>query len=289
MNAMQSIRTLCTVVLTVISLAANAKDTVIWAVTDWPPYFITEGDLKGKGAGDRFTDYFISRLPEFEHKKNHMSFSRVDKEAKLGRTTCMTNRFYTEERAKHSVFTKPYAISLSLKIVLLKDTFLRLREPEQLSIQSINENYMLNGVLELGRSYGATLDPLLEQYLVDPNLTKRRANTGQLLDMLQLKRMDYFIEYPLNFNYMIQTKNLDPDKFVNVEISESPPYVLIWMSCSKTDLGRAVVERLNKVIDAEIATPDYWQRIAYWLSDKDAKMLERHYRENLLPATLPAQ
>lgn len=279
---MQSIINLCAVVLVAISSSANAKETIIWALVDWPPYFITQGEFQGQGVGDRFTDYFISRLPGFEHDKKEMTLARVDKEAQLGRTTCMTNRFYTEERAKHSYYTKPYSMSLSLKIILMEDTHRRIRRPSELSVEVVNEGFMLNGALEFGRSYGADLDPLLEQYLSSPLLSERRTTSAQLLDMLQLKRLDYFIEYPLNFTYLTQTRSLDPGKFVNVEISESPAYVLSWVSCSKTELGRKVVEQLNSVIDAEKAKPEYLELVTHWLPEPDAQKLERYYREEIL-------
>lgn len=275
-------RIYCALIIMLFSLNAQADEEVVWAIANWPPYFIRDGEFINQGAGDLFTDYFIDHLGGFKHKKVHMTWTRADKEAKRGNTICMTNRFLTQERKQYLNFTKPYSVSLSLKIVMLKETHQKLGQPKVLSIKKINETYQLSGLLTSNRSFGSTLDAVLEKYRHQPQLKRVQASSSQLLNMLQLNRMDYFIEYPLNVNYLIQAGGFDPEQFVSVDIGESAAYVSSWISCSKTELSVRVVEQLNKTIDREKMNPVYWKRVSHWLSENDALKLRDYYLNHFL-------
>ncbi len=70
--------------MTFLTTPLYSKETIIWRVTDWPPFYILEGAQKGTGIYDELISMIARNLPEYNHQRVPMNTARARKQWALG-------------------------------------------------------------------------------------------------------------------------------------------------------------------------------------------------------------
>jgi len=157
--------------------------------------------------------------------------------------TCISDMMKTTKREGSFLFSKP--ISLYLGLHLYSTSPLNIDEPLKLA-QLFRQypNAKLGTVL--GRSYGEGLDNEIKE-LSKGNIIYTSAKVDKITKLLQDKRYDVLIDYPLDINFYWQ--QLSDEKLYSYQLASANKFVLGHLMCSKTASGEALISDLNQALD----------------------------------------
>ncbi len=237
-------------------IVLHAEDKIIWATPNWPPFHIVEGANKGKGISDAFIDYLQEKLKDYNHKIRQMNFARYHQSAQNGQKMCMVCLLKNPEREKVMHYSIPMMLSLAQSIVIKKSILTAyLGNPDEISLEELLNNPKLWVIFEKGRSYGK-IDSLIQKY-EHRNTVKIAPNKAtSLFQMMLLDRVHYMIEYPYAIANMKHEYGNDVE-IVTLRIKELPPYVVAYATCSKTEWGKMVIEKINRITQTQKHTSEY--------------------------------
>lgn len=142
----------------------RAKEQITWMEAVAPPFFIHDGELRGQGYQDIIQDIVIENLPQYEHHHMKANISRHYQQWKQGEKSCAIAMFKTPERETFAYFSIPSVFTLPTVLIIHKENFKKLGGQKNVSLQKLLES----GSFVLGRSnnrsYGLTVDTILNQY-----------------------------------------------------------------------------------------------------------------------------
>jgi uncharacterized protein (TIGR02285 family) len=85
---------------------ATAEDnTVTWLLPDYPPVTISHGPRQGTGYADIFLSYLTERTPEYVHRRESSSMSRVFGLMQQGQPVCHPSLLKTPWRGPWEMVT----------------------------------------------------------------------------------------------------------------------------------------------------------------------------------------
>ena len=251
-----------------------AEDEIIWRVSDWPPAYILDGPYKEQGMGDAVISFLKDRMPEYAHSTKKMNSKRLRTEVKAGKNICSV-----------SILPRDYwAVSEADMIVLPQRIYIRRDKIGELDQEkSISLNEILNDKrLKAGVSYGRY--PKKLNASIGNQLNKKKVinlpNYASLIKMLFSGRVDYVIEYPSIMAFF--EKNLSSSGMVtglNIKETENIPYVLVRVGCPKTDWGRKVIDKVNKILLRDRKKEEYLEPLLRWYGEEDQKKLKELYNQ----------
>ena len=136
--------------------------------------------------------------------------------------------------------------------------------------------------LWIGTSYGRypkKLNAIIGNHLNKKNVINL-PNYVSLIKMLFSGRVDYVIEYPSIMAFF--EKNLSSSGMVtglNIKETENIPYVLVRVGCPKTDWGRKVIDKVNKILLRDRKKEEYLEPLLRWYGEEDQKKLKELYNQ----------
>lgn len=250
-----------------------ARPVLIWALVDGPPEHERPDARRleelGKGPMDETLRLLGRALPGVEHRVEAMSLERVWREMRLGRPVCYPDAFKTAERLAVAHFVE---LGPSNRVLILARPG-RLPPGAELSLRELLAQGQLRGLFERQRSYGASLDALLDEF---QQPRQALPSDERLLRMLEHERMDFVLESP---NGWLQRVDAQLDVRLVLEGRNPPP---VYVACS-----RAVDRRLMHELDAglrQLARDPRWLRLklrAYPPSQREAMRpsIEQYLRQ----------
>ncbi len=255
----------------------NDWGEIKWYKHDFPPYFILDGQYKDTGILDQVFPSISKNMPEFTHEhfitNNAGYFRRVNN----GDDVCVYSFIKTEQREKLLYFSAPYFYILQNAVFIREEDKAKFSQyinaKGRISLSKLILNEQINFGVKKSVAYGKNVDQIIQQNLDRPNVIVRKGKdlTEGLLKMLSLKRIDYMLAYDESVGFLSKKLNLKT-KFMYIPVAEMPENYLIrgHMACPKTIWGRAVIDKLNRIIKdkklVKISTDQYTK----WLTD-DAK------------------
>jgi uncharacterized protein (TIGR02285 family) len=242
--------------------AATAEaPTVTWGFSSSEP--ITE-NLRQRLMTDQHPLFQLLRenLPEYRHEYFYGTVSRIESELKTKPRTCFAASTGLETR---QAFTYQTAISVapSPLLVTRKDIAEKYQTKEhRISAETLVKDSGLDGIFVLGRAYGPKLDKILNG---QDSRVKHRvmvpvgANT---IRMVAGKRADFTVEYDFVIQALKDTHEFGGD-LVALPISDGAGGVPMYVACSKTPEGLAVVKKVDEIVRKHISESKYRDAIIY--------------------------
>ena len=238
------------------SFNTQGKDSISWAVGHLPPKLILEEPDKLGGQGGIQLQLLQDKLKdEYQHRNVDMNWLRFENEQKSQNKVCSSFMVKNAERLKYSVFSLPWGIELSLKIIMRSNTFDAMGRPALVSMSELLQNDSLAGVLVEGRTY-YSLEEIISAH-TKTNITRLPTNANKLLAMLNAGRFDYFVEYPHVAMYMQEQSGDEVSAIAPVTIKEGFEYIFSRIACPNNQWGKQVIERVNEIIRQERAKPNF--------------------------------
>lgn len=265
------------------SAYAEKKETIFWAVNDAQPFYITQGERKGQGFGDRIQTMIISRMSDYHHVILNRPLKRALQEMKNDEPRCFSTWIY-KTRADIVVTSAPYLYYQPHGVVLLKETQEKLSNPDTLSFDKLLQAKEYTFGKPLGRGYGEQLDPILEKHKGAKHISRGAGrSTEGIFKMLQAGRIDYTIEYPHTMHYYADKLGMK-DTLIFIPIEENRHSGLLGaVACTKTNWGQAVIKDINQAIGQIRELPEYKKILHDWfiIQGKEEAYWEIYQKEVL--------
>ncbi|MFM6927061.1 MAG: TIGR02285 family protein [Bdellovibrio sp.] len=251
-----------------------APERIVWNKPHWPPYYIAEGPKAGKGHLDQLLSLIEKQTPDFTFNSVHSEIEQLDYRSNSLERTCNGAVLRTKEREKKAYLSAFY-LQPPVQIIMRTSDWKKIFfEAKVISLKQLFES-PLRGAFAAGRSYGETLDTLINGQQKNSKISRiPRSQSLSLVSMVDLQRVDYTLEYAEVFRYM-QNEKLLSTPMVSVEVEEQRTPYVVYISCPKNEWGKHVIRMLDKTMQKIAATEEFRSLTEKWYSS-EIKTRYRH-------------
>ncbi len=246
----------------------SAQNIIQWWDIVLPPFHIAEGIHKGEGIKDNILKLLREEMPDIKQPRIFSSPTRLLYMIENETNICNPSMKKTPKREECMYFSIPCIFLPGVGITIRKNDY-PLFTSKKPSLNTLLNNSQLKLGDQLNRKYGKGIDPLLNKYQDAKHIykTKDRLGYEKLVEMMLLNRFDYVLGYAVEFGYIGQKLGkLDQLQFLPLQ--EARPYTISYIACSKTDEGKKMIKRINKILIQNRPTERYRSFTEKWL-DKD--------------------
>ncbi len=233
----------------------QAKETIQWLISDFPPAHIIEGRHVNNGYGDQTLKLVADSIQGYNHTITTANFSRIIFELGKRNNVCSPTLLKSTEREKSMIFSIPSIVVLSNKL------YVRINKEKLLSPYVTSDgkidlgNLLANEKFLLGVAakslYGKNIDQILKRFSNTNQILNRFAEDhySGLSEMLATQsRLDGFLGYPAEERFFYTKSTLKEKRFKSYFINDSPSYLLGYFGCSRSELGKKMIEKINSVL-----------------------------------------
>ncbi|WP_020592315.1 hypothetical protein [Kiloniella laminariae] len=231
---------------------------MIWFVWDLAPEFIQTGPWKNQGYADKFLDFFIKHLPEYEHSVRHVNIPRWSREVLLPNrcSAHLWGGFFPDQL----LLSKPYSFTPPHVAIFHKRHQARIGpQGTMVSLAELLQQNDLTLVImpldfndKARQSRYPVLYPYLAPYVGKVNLMERNGSENTInLALLGHGRADYTLGYPSTITTQKRINNLGDD-YIAYRIKEHNLYKNVYVACKNDDFGKEVIEKVNRLLTEEI-------------------------------------
>ncbi|SCA56481.1 conserved exported hypothetical protein [Candidatus Terasakiella magnetica] len=236
---------------------AQAKESITWFIWDLPPEFVKAGKWKNQGYGDKFLKYFMTHLPDYDHKIQRVNIPRWSSEV-LKPQRCSAHLwggFFPGQLVE----SKPYSFTPPHVLIFHKRHAKRIGSPGstvsigellkqsdlKLIIQKINFNE------DAKQTRYPVLFPWLKPYMGQKNLIELSGGRNDVdLRLLKSGRADYTIGYPTTITTQQRVFGIE-NEYVSYNIREHYLFKKVYVACNNSDFGKEVIAKVNKILTKE--------------------------------------
>lgn len=250
---------------------AEPKPEVTWFIGDWPPvYILAKGQTPesvadlGDGQIDRVLAELIPRMPEFNHRFEQLNSRRLWRDIAAGRTLCTASAFRSPERLAVS-YMSPAMMVAPLALVVRADRAESLASGSAtVSLQALLRRPDFQGLLEVDRSYGPTLDALLAAG--PPQKRESVSRLGQTTELVAAGRADFTLDFAHTVEYLRRGGSLRTPLTV-LNIQETGDWSVGYVACTRNAWGAQVMQAVDRAIRQAAATRSYREAYSRWLPE----------------------
>lgn len=254
----------------------QARETLVWSVIDFPPFQVLDGTYAASGSFDGELQTLTDKMPDFEHTIVRMSFARRKQEFLSGTNICTPGIFLAPAKELNLAISKPVLTHLDNRVIFLKNKAALFGNENPIDLEALFKRKNLIGGMVAGRSYAPNIDALIRRYKDSPNLVIRTLTGNQQFQMLQSGDLDYLIMFSHEAAFQNNRMGLN-NTVMNRSIAGTPPYLYTYVACTGNDWGRAVINKINAVLDRERRKDSYKQFSERWYPPEDRKKVRRYY------------
>ncbi|MDV7340200.1 TIGR02285 family protein [Terasakiella sp. A23] len=281
---MFSIRTLCFrlvlggLVLGVFPASAQEKETITWARFAYIPFYIVDGPYKDQGIGDRLIDFYEKYLPEYNHKRQLMSFARQDDE--IRKKTFMCNALLLKTPAREKVFSFSNPVSPLFTHVLVTRKKMN-RSVDGISLRHFLANLDGRLVVENKRSYGKRLDTILNEFADKGVYQAKTIASERALELLETGHIDYFLETEAGIGYLLKLQETSDDIYI-IPFLEETIEQFSSVACTQTSETPKLLKRINELLKERQASEDFRDILEFWLKDENKQRFRNFFDRAIL-------
>lgn len=253
--------------LVLLPVGAQAKETLIWLKTEWPPVFTARGD----GFGDQALSWLMDRLPDYEHSVQNLPLARLLKTLENQEATvCASGLARNPAREQQYLISRDFMHMPALALVVRADAvdaFARYRRADGgVEMRRLLTQDDLKGAINDNRSYGTSLDAMLQGAPL-----VRLSKTSNMVSMLAARRFDWVLLYPFEATRQSRQETPAPE-IVGLPIAEIPGLIEGGITCNRTTGGRQVIAEIDRLIAANPSWP-WMAPMLDWLDPETRRRL----------------
>jgi len=268
--------------------SANAQDQkpeIFWLKIDWQPAWINSGPQQGQGHAQVLTRMLQERLPQYKHRDQLTNAVRIYKTLK-NRESCFPLSTYqgaelNAEKRLGLIWSAPTFIFLYHGLIARPEAIKRIKQYEHngaVDFTRLIADTSIIGAYQPGRSYSRYLNKILTD---DPNAKNlfpwagATKMTQGMFNMLDAKRLDYFIDYFLTLKYHeLSSTHADNHHFFPL-LEHKNRYGFGAVACNDTPQGRKLITEINIALEEIRRNPDYIATHLRWHAPNGQKL---HYK-----------
>ena len=268
---------------------ASARDTITWLETNMPPYSFIAGPLQRQGYGNVIADLIAAGLPEYDHRYLNTNVVRHFNRLQKGEKVCIIGLYKTPEREAFIEFSIPSMLTMPAVLAVRRDRLAEFNADPAVELAKLLQDKQISLGFSQDRSYGKILDLILR----DPAWQEQlKSHSGQalpphFLKMLMRNRLAGILGLPDEIRYLADTMGLK-DEIALLPLMETGEDYSTWLcytGCAKTEWGRAVIAKVNKVLLDLRPTEPYRAAYERWLDSHCRAMYRKVYDETFLQIT----
>ena len=261
-------------ILLMCSLLSTAKDTVSWRVTDWPPFYILNGENKGTGLYDKMIAMLSAGMPEYRHKKIQMNTLRWTHEMEKGTKICHPSVLPNTK----AILSVTNSILLPHRLIVHHESMAIKKIEQPVSLKKLLGNNKYRGGVTL--RYTAELNDIVEKHLLNKHLLNS-PNYKNLISLVLQGKLDYIIEYDPIISYSAKQQRIE-NSTINLEIFETRnrPFVMAHVACPNTDWGKVIISKVNKILISESKKLNLLDFRIHWYDKNTQELLKNYYKDH---------
>ncbi len=265
--------------------AVAEDNTVTWLLPDYPPVTISHGPRQGTGYADIFLRYLTERTPEYAHRRESSSMSRVFGLMQQGQPVCHPSLLKTPEREAFVDFSGPVEFVLPHHIVVRSDRVSRLAPYRNadgaVDVGRLMKDSGLVTTYQEKRGYPPVVSAALKASAGQKHIIETSADDEGPFRQLSAGWIDYIVAYPDEVNWFSETLKLtDTAKFEYLPIAGLDEYVIGHVGCTKGPWGRKVVDRVDEIVAKAGTRPEWVEAEARLLDPAAARRFEEVFARN---------
>jgi uncharacterized protein (TIGR02285 family) len=262
-----------------------ADNVITWMEAEFPPGYIHEGPFRGMGYQDIITTILKDNLPDYTHNRIVCSLSRMNHEFQQGKPVCSVSQYKTPERENLLYFSIPSTFTFPNRLIILKNRLKDYDHSDQVSLDDLLKKEVRIGISR-DRSYGAAIDSVLDKYSESGKIFVHSGKDvfESLLKMLLMGRLDFMLGLPEEAVYVAKQIGAK-DKIATIGIVETNEKYDDWMGyavCSKTDWGKQVIRKINRILIEQRRRPAYRSAYERWLDANSIRSYRKLYNDIFL-------
>ncbi len=250
-------------------IAEGAEHEIIWVKNNAPPFYILSGEQRGQAFGDRVQHLIEMQLPGYNHVTLEMPLARLNLAWSKQLPRCFSTMIYEPSDQEDYLLSIPNLYYLPHGIITTTAfaATLQRNENDAVSLVKLLRRDGIRMGMSTGRSYGVTLDSILEQHKENMSFVRRTGTeeTRGVLNMLVKDRFDFVIDYHFLLEFY-SSDNSFADALVFLPIAETENEgVSGSIGCTRNEWGRLVINDINRAIRQLSGTEAYRNIIRDWL------------------------
>jgi len=254
----------------------NGKDLVVWSEIDLAPISIVEGLQKGQGYSQMITKHLHEKLPSYNHIIEENTMARSLKLLENTKYSCCS-LVGTKQRAKYTIFSKPAYLIFPNGVIIRKKDKLKyskyINENNEIDLDKLfsDEEMIFGRVNKI--SFGEFIDKKLSLYEYEMNISYFNKQTNLIKTFAKYERIDYIISYNTSVKYQIKNLNLENNlEYIKIKGTKIHP---AYIGCSKSELGRNIINKINKFIK-DHRDKEYLKYSKAYLDDEQIEYLDNN-------------
>jgi uncharacterized protein (TIGR02285 family) len=249
------------------------RGKVIWVVPDWPNSSVDNQPNTKANVFIRLLEQLQEAVPQYDH---HVIRGTADKVMRLwgeGKNICALPVFKTKDREELAVFTAFLVVPPYRLIIKTSQVAAILAKQDVVSLQNLMASKNIKGALIVNRSYGETLDRLLNESPQENrnwSLVEPVEGWETVLKMVQTGRFDYTLEMA-EFVRFFNKKNPSGNALVALPVKEFNIAQVAYVACNKNKWGSEIVKLIDKKMQSIAAQKDYMKNLETLFQDDGTK------------------
>lgn len=269
---------LCLMLLTMATTGSIAaeKPAIRWMLTGVPPKLIPDGPFRGTGYGEEQIALLTRYLPQFDHHLESVTPARLWHEMRDGPLVCSIDIADLPEREEWAVFSRHRTSIAGYRLLVSRERlpeFAEFRDSSgRIDLDRLAASNRLRGIYLAGRHYMPQINSFIDSPTRKIHLEAMTAST-RVFEMIAGRRGDFSFAAVTEMNYFNRLsaaasadgKSWPP--LAMLAIKGADELVHGHIACTRNELGRSVVEAIDRLLDDEARWTEFFALEQRWLDD----------------------
>jgi uncharacterized protein (TIGR02285 family) len=255
---------------------AEERPAILWMLTNAAPKVIPDGPLKGTGYAEQQAAYLAKRLPQFDHRVEIVTATRLWHEMQAGKGICSIDIAELPERENWALFTRSATSAPSYSLLVLRERvgeFAPFRGTDgTIDLERLGAGTQLTGLYAAGRHYTPQINAFIDSPTRKTSLLSTSASTN-IFEMVASRRGDFAFGAMTEMNYFNASnaaladprKRRPPLAMLTIKGAGEPIHGHI--ACTRDPLGRQMIQTLDRLFDDPANWNDFIAPQRHWLDE----------------------
>jgi len=254
------------------TLAVAQQIEIPLAVSAIPPATMAPESGRTDGSADALAAAIRRNDPDITFSKSSAPIQRILELARAGQNVCANYLIQTPERAEILTFSRSTVTIALNRLLVRRDQAHRIRTTSDgaADLAAALADGLRFGRVR-GRVYGPAIDAILQS---TPERMVEVRDSPQIMQMAAAERVDMFIALPHETRFQQLESGLSRDAFVSFTLPGRRTIDVPNYACTKSDWGRAIIERLDAAHDAKVREIHYMSYFR-WLDEHSRQVVRR--------------
>lgn len=257
------------------------KQTLIWVKPGFAPLFINDEPFKGQGMGDLIFDRLQTLLPQYHHASTKAYYTRIIAEMRNGTNMCAL-LLYNQTQEDFALFSKPVGVFPNYQIFASLEAKAQLDKTLGYDVQQTTTDELLANTQDLTllitphQSYGKAWDTALNKHKDALKTQYHLTDQPAMMKLLSNNVAQLMLAMPWIYHYEENVLELH-GRTAKIELTDIPRFQPAYIACTKTRLGRKVIDTINNA-DPAIHTLLH-EDISSWLLPEELEAHRKAHEE----------